>query len=168
MMKTSSVLVLLLSLSSCALADDIDSSVCIPENNSCAECYSLLVSQVTDRDENLFQLQDTFFPPEKASPLFVTVYYQYGNRSYDCDLESNNEEGMFDNGTKVWFWSSTLFYMLQPLHVFQFTSLLFSDLKSYSSEVCLILDPECYNATTEHMKLLTQRVSCIASYIAHA
>ena len=153
-MKTLSLLVVLLSLSSCTSADDKNDSLCMPESNSCAECYSLLVSQVTGRDENLLRLQNTFFSPEGAPPLFVTVYYQYGDRSYNCSCSIAE-----DNSTEVWFWSSTLFYMFQPLHVFQYTSLLFSDLKSYSSEVCLMLDLECTSASTEHMKLLTQRVS---------
>ena len=156
-MKELYSLVVLLALFSSLLADD---KVCIPENKSCAACYSALVSQVTDQDENLFNLQNTFFPPEKASPLFVTVYYQYGNRSYNC---SNNAK---DNSTQVWFWSNTLFYMFQPIHVFQYTSILFSDLKKfYSSGVCLMLDPECANASTKHMRLLTQRVSCIAQQL---
>lgn len=151
-MKKLYLLVVLLSLSSCLHADD---SACIPESESCAECYSVLVSQVIDRDENLLNLEKIFFPPEKASPLFVTVYYQYGDRSYICDTKIAEE----DNSTEVWFWSKTLFYMFQPIHVFQYTSLLFSDLKSYSSDVCLILDHECRGAKQDHMQLLTQRVS---------
>ena len=133
--------------------------MCMPESKSCAECYSALVSQVINRDENLFDLQNAFFPPQNASPLFVTVYYQYGNRSYHCDLKSKGKGEVPESSTEVWFWSRTLFYMFQPIHVFQYTSLLFSDLKYYSSEICLVLDPECYNADREHMRLLTQRVS---------
>ena len=149
---------LLLSLSSCSLADDVNDRKCMEGKKSCVDCYSLLVSQVTDRDENLFRLQNTFFPPEKAPPLFVTVYYRYGNRSYDCDPNIDAKH----NTTQVWFWSTTLFYMFQPIHVFQYTSLLFSDFAhSYSATVCLILDPECHGANKTHMKLLTQRVSFI-------
>ena len=145
-------LMVLLALFSFSLAENI---TCLPERETCAECYSALVLQVTGRDENMFHLQKAFFPPDTASPLFVTVYYQYGDRSYNCSNSTAE-----DDSTQVWFWSSTLFHMFQPIHVFQFTSLLFSDWEDHSSEVCVMLDPECIDAEREHMRLLTQRVSC--------
>ena len=130
---------------------------CEAGKDSCSDCYFKLVSEITKHDMNMFNLQNGFFPPEKSSPVFITVYYRYGNHSDDCnvaDTDSNITE-------KVWFWSNTIFYMLQPVHVLQYTSLFFADTATfYTSEICLMLDPDCYDAGDEHMKLLTQRVSC--------
>ncbi len=114
------------------------------EENDCSKCYSLLVANVTDDDRNQFNLQYAFFPPNYTSPVFVTVYYRYDN----------------DPGSEqVWFWSTSTFYLFHPLHVFQFTSLFFSDVELDTAELYLTLHPDCQNATEDSMKLLTQRVS---------
>jgi hypothetical protein len=63
----------------------------------------------------------------------------------------------FTNNT--WFWSKSMFYLFQPLHVFQFTSLFFSDTELQWETLNLTLPTECANADDSHMKLLTQRVS---------
>lgn len=131
---------------------------CTPGKDSCKDCYSKLIYQITDHDENMFNLQKSFFPPDKFTPVFITVYYHYGNHSEVCSISAAEN----NTAAKVWFWSSSIFYLIQPLHVLQFTSLFFSDTaKFYTSEVCFILDPDCYNASVEHMRLLTQRVSCM-------
>ena len=139
-----------------------DSVNCSAGKESCSKCYSTLVEQVTKRDQNLFNLQNRFFPPEKASPLFLTVYYHFDTDTDVCD--TNDTSGSLyktkDNNTVVWFWSTTSFYLFQPIHVLQYTSLFFSDSESYASEVCLVLHPDCRDASKKHMRLLTQRVSC--------
>ena len=155
------LLTVLLLPSPCALQAEEDIK-CAPGNETCSECYSMLVSQVTKNDRNVFNLQNGFFPPEASSPLFLTVYYHFGNHSDVCNTTEIRESLQGDTKndvTKVWFWSTTTFYLFQPLHVFQFTSLYFSDFKPYASEVCIVLDPECYDANDAHIRLLTQRVS---------
>ena len=111
--------------------------------SDCSTCFLLLVSEAIEGNENQFNIQNTFFPPEKSSPSFVTVHYRFS--------DSNN--------TQVWFWSAAFFYMLHPLHVFQFTSLFFSDINLHSSEVFLTLPLNCSEARNDYFRLLTQRVS---------
>ena len=154
-------LVVVLALLSCVRStDDTDGVTCVPGRDSCKDCYSKLVSQVTGRDENVFNLQSSFFPPEKASPLFLTVFYRFLNDSTVCDTYNSEElSDIEDDSITIWFWSTTSFYLLQPIHVFQYTSLFFSDRDSYASEVCLVLDPDFFGASKKHLRLLTQRVS---------
>lgn len=146
----------------CELYAD-DSIACPPGKDTCRDCYSKLVDQITGRDENLFSLQSQFFPPETTSPFFLTVYYYFGDDPSTCEaLVAGNETAVDDDDYTVWFWSTTSFYLIQPIHVFQYTSLFFSDTTSYASEVCLVLDPECSDAEDRYMKLLTQRVSALS------
>ncbi len=126
---------------------------CSPgEEDDCSKCYSLLVENITDDDKNIFNLTFSFFPPNTSSPAFVTVIYHYKD-------DFGNEIDI--NDTQIWFWSTSTFNLLHPLHVFQFTSLFFSDLGSESSEVHLTLHQNCRNTSEDHMMLLTQRVSFI-------
>ena len=111
--------------------------------NNCSTCYKELVSKVLEDDENLLQVQQTFFPPLSSSPSFVTVHYNFS-----------------DGKPEIWFWSQSYFYLLHPLHVFQFTSLLFSDYNLHSSELNLTLPSNCSGSRNEeYFMLLTQRVS---------
>ena len=119
-------------------------------NDTCAGCYHLLVYNLLTSDTNQYNMQRAFFPPRTASPVVVTVTYQFRN---------NMTEG---NNTKVWFWTASAFYHFQPLQILQYTSLFFSDLKSRTQEVELTLDSECAGANDDYMRLLTQRVSTIS------
>ena len=118
------------------------------EANDCSKCYTLLVSQIIYQDKNLFNVTSAFFPPDDESPVFVTVYYHYKNDFVETS-----------NASQIWFWTTSTFYLFQPLHVFQFTSLFFSDTSLQSSSLHLTLPSNCSNASEEHMMLLTQRVS---------
>ena len=111
--------------------------------SDCSTCYLLLVSEAIKGNENHYNIQKTFFPPNKSSPSFVTVRYLFSG----------------SNGTNVWFWSAAFFYIFHPLHVFQFTSLFFSDINLHSSEVNLTLPLNCSEASNDYFRLLTQRVS---------
>ena len=155
------VLFLLLSL----FALHVDGGIeCSAGKDSCQDCYAKLVSQITDRDENQFNLQKAFFPPDKSSPVFVTVHYRFVD---SCNSFGTDDDAMqMSNDTKVWFWSETIFYLMQPIHVLQFTSLLFSNTDTSSSEVCFELDPECYGVSDDFLRLLTQRVSCNALHLS--
>ena len=130
-----------------ALCDN-DTVMCEPgEEEDCSKCYKVLASSVVYSDRNMFQIQNTFFPPEEESPVFVTVTYEYKDE-YDNTLQC-----------EIWFWSTSTFYIFQPLNTFQFTSLFFSDTQLLTSNLTLTLPLDCYNASEEHKTLLTQRVS---------
>ena len=122
--------------------------MCEAEFKSCSQCYAALVKHVLTNDTNQFNIQNTFFPPDKASPAFVTIFYDY----YKDDETSPNT-------TEIWYWSTSTFYIYHPLTVFQFTSLLFSDIGKQISELTLKLDLACMDASLEFKRLLTQRVS---------
>ncbi len=122
---------------------------CLP-NDTCSQCYSALVEQITKNDNNMFQLQWTFFPPNSAPPVFVIVTYKFTDKN-----------GEFVNSTS-WYWSTSTFYLYHPIHVFQFTSLLFSDISQDIATVTLYLNEDCMDASMNYMRLLTQRVSSVA------
>ena len=123
------------------------SELCTPEEIANCSCFAYLVEQVRENDKNLFEVQNVFLPPNATPPVFVVVTYRF--------QDAQGEE----NATEVWFWSTSVFYIWQPLHVFQFTSLFFSDTKLQYSEAHLTLPLVCVNANNSHKKLLTQRVS---------
>ncbi len=127
-------------------AQETLSDNCLPDE-TCSQCYSTLVEQITKNDSNMFQVQKTFFPPDRAPPVFVIVTYNY-----------INEYGGIVNST-LWYWSTSTFYLYHPIHVFQFTSLLFSDISQERAKVTLKLPWDCINATSDYTQLLTQRVS---------
>ena len=130
---------------------DNETVLCEPgEENDCSKCYTFLAEQVTKHDRNLFEIQDVFFPPNGPPPVFVTVIYTFKD---EVDF------GDGKNITEIWFWSTSTFYLFQPLHVFQFTSLFFSDTQLQWSEANLTLPLNCENASEAHKQLLTQRVS---------
>ena len=139
-------LVVVLSMTLLQLHAVNDTIQCEPgEEDDCSQCYALLVSQITQHDANLFNLTSAFFPAEEESPAFITVYYHYSD---------------MPDAIKVWFWSTSTFYLFQPIHVFQFTSLFFSDTSLQVSELNLTLRADCIDASDDKMMLLTQRVSC--------
>ena len=142
------LLLLLLLVSATVLADN--STVrCEPEEQDCSKCYELLAFQVTRHDKNQYNIQRIFFPPNKSSPVFLTVFYHFN--------KSTIQE---DNVTEVWFWTTSTFYIFQPLHVFQFTSLFFSNVAvDHYSTLHLYLPSGCQNASSDFKQLLTQRVS---------
>lgn len=123
---------------------EFDNDTC--EVNNCTECYDLLVYNVLKLDINRYNMQRIFFPPGKANPLYVIVYYRYTGE----ENEMNNES--------IWFWTEYTFYNYQPIPVLQFTSLFFTDPNFRVSELDITLDGECRNASIEYMQLLTQRV----------
>ena len=133
----------LLPVVSCA---ENSTELCAPEDIQDCKCFSYLAEQIRQNDKNLFEIRRIFYPPNGASPVFVVVVYHFG------DITNNVN-------TEVWFWTISTFYIWQPLHVFQFTSLFFSDTNSRSSRADLVLPFECNGIGNKYMQLLTQRVS---------
>ena len=128
----------------CQKLDDV-----ICEVNDCSECYNYLVYDMLKNGTNQYNLQRVFYPPDDATPVSVIVYYDYGN-----------ETGYYINSTKrkVWFWTSSSFYHIQPVGVLQFLSLFFTDPSLRVSYLNITLDSECESASDDYMQLLTQRV----------
>ena len=159
-------LLLIVLLPATVFADN-STVMCEPGEETCSECYELLAFQVTRHDKNLYNVQRIFFPPNKPPPDFVIIFYHF-NKSEDDNIimpeayyvnESTPQE---DNVTEVWFWTTSTFYIFQPLHVFQFTSLFFSIVAvDHHSTLHLILPSDCQNAPGEFKQLLAQRVRAI-------
>ena len=125
---------------------DVNSSeLCTQEEIEECNCFSYLAEQIRLNDKNLFEIKSIFYPPNDASPVFVVVTYQFGN-------DTTHDQ--------VWFWTTSTFYIWQPLTVFQFTSLFFSDYTtSRHSKAHLTLPSKCNKTKESFMQLLTHRVS---------
>ena len=121
---------------------------CKAEGESCHQCYQTLESYLLNTSDNKYQLRRVFYPLEVADPVFVTVTYQY----------------IGTNTTKLWFWSEGIFYFLQPIEVFQFTSLFFGNPSWRSSTLNITLPSECETASNEFMTELTQMVRNMKLY----
>ena len=119
-----------------------DCKVAGREGESCHQCYQTLESFLLNTSDNKYQLRRVFYPLEVAAPVFVTVTYHY--------IDTNT--------TELWFWSTGIFYFLQPMEVFQFTSLFFGNPSWRSSKLNITLPLECVNASNEFMTELTQLV----------
>jgi len=83
-------------------------------------------------------------PPDRISPAFVKVIYQYDNLSIT---------------NQTWYWSIGSFYFYQPLRLLQDTSLFFGNPTWQVGSVTITLPTQCRNAPEEFMEQLTQKVS---------
>ena len=116
---------------------------CRDQSQSCDECYDTLADSLVNMCNNKYNLRRVFYPLQIASPVFVTVTYQYNDSSVP---------------NQTWYWGAGVFYFLQPLEVFQFTSLFFGNPAWRSGELTLTLPAECANAPEEFMTELTEQV----------
>lgn len=129
---------------------------CVPGKTSCSECYFTLKQSLLKRDDNVFSLSDTFYPPSSNPPEFVKITYTFEN--------SQNES--------IWYWTDKSSYLYLPINTFQFLSLFFGKPETFfTGNVELTLDFECKVANEdsehkEHFKLLTQRVSPVISLVS--
>ena len=117
---------------------------CKDEGQTCDQCYQTLASYLVNTSDNKYELRRVFYPLERASPIFVTVTYQY--------------IGTNTTNTSIWYWSDGVFYFFQPPRVFQFTSLLFGGPYFRISSLNITLPAECASAPEEFMTELTQLV----------
>ena len=122
---------------------------CDTEGQGCDKCYQTLANYLVNTSDNKYQLRSVFYPLATAAPVFVTVTYQY------IDTNTTN----INNTSIPWYWSAGFFYFLQPLEVFQYTSLYFGDLSSRSGNLTITLPAECASAPEEFMTELTEMVS---------
>ena len=119
---------------------------CLDQSQSCDECYDTLANKLVNMHNNKYNLRRVFYPLERESPVFVTVTYQYNDSSVP---------------NQTWYWSAGVFYYLQPLEVFQFTSLFFGNPDWRSSDLTLTLPAECANASKGFMTELSEQVRTV-------
>ncbi len=126
------------------------------ETDDC-RCYSNLVSTAISDDRNHYNMQKSFFPPNKANPVVVEITYNFSLNASPDDPHVNK--------TETWLWTESTFYLLQPIESLQFTSLLFTDSQLRKVYLTLYLPPSCYKEDDverdERMQLFTQRVRFI-------
>ena len=116
---------------------------CLYFSQSCDKCYDTLARSLVNMHNNKYKLRRMFYPLERSAPVFVTVTYQYNDSSVS---------------NKTWYWSAGVFYFIQPLEVFQFTSLFFGNPAWRSGNLNLTLPAECANASEDFMIELTEQV----------
>lgn len=121
-------------------------------NESCSGNFYLLEQSVLQSTENRFRLLRAFYPLTEANPVLVKVEYSF--------------EGL-DNHTLTWFWTESHYYLIQPLEIFQCTSLLFSNLPYRQGNISLLLDADCLAAPPLYFQLLTARVSSCRPCMYH-
>lgn len=109
----------------------------------CSTDFYILEKELLSRSTNRFNLTKTFFPPHDPHPVVVKVTYVF---------EGSGE-------TDVWFWSESMFYLIQPLEIFQYTSLFFSNLQFREKDVTITLGANCSDTGQDFLMILTQRVS---------
>ena len=116
---------------------------CDDLSQSCDECYNTLAKSLVNTCNNKYYLRRVFYPLQRASPVFVTMTYQYNDSSVP---------------NQMWYWGAGVFYFLQPLEVFQFTSLFFGNPAWRSDNLTLTLPAECASAPEGFMTELTEQV----------
>ena len=105
-------------------------------SSSTTSCNDLtsLVEALYSTDDNLFRLAQVFYPLRQPPAIYVTVTYRFQNES---------ETGKLDCSIN-YIWASSSFLLVQPPHVFQWTSLLFyHQSASEHSNITLILPAAC-------------------------
>ena len=134
---------LLLVLLSLHLAASVDGQVDFA-NESCSSDFHLMEQSLLKSTENRFRLLRAFYPLTEANPVLVRVEYSF--------------DGL-DNHSLIWFWTESHFYLIQPLEIFQFTSLMFSNMPYRQGNISLLLNAGCISAPLQYFQLLTARVS---------
>lgn len=118
----------------------------VEHNDSCVTNFFAMEQSLLQSTENRFNLQNAFHPLQTASPVIVRVNYTFGDDLGDFQL---------------WYWSEAEFYLIQPLEVFQFTSLLFSNMAFRREELLIELNDDCSAASEKFFRTLTTRVSTL-------
>lgn len=116
------------------------------QESNCTNDFYVLEKELLSRSRNRYNLTKAFFPSRDANPVVIRVTYIFEGPN------STNE---------TWFWTESLFYVIQPLEIFQFTSLFFSDLPYRKQEVTVTLGADCIDTEKEYLMILTQRVSSL-------
>ena len=119
---------------------------------SCSLDFYELEGSLLRSAENRFSLLKAFYSPRQPRPVVVKITYSF-SAGEEEELTSPG------NASRVWYWSESGFYLIQPLEVFQCTSLLFSNLVYMQRELDLQLPANCSSVSEEFLEMLTSRVS---------
>lgn len=117
---------------------------------ACSTDFFTLEQSLLLSSDNRFNILKAFYPPREAYPVMVRVNYTFND-----DLLK----------PKIWMWSQSEFYLIQPLEVFLFSSLLFSNFPYRLRELSVQLHAECSNVDDRYLELLTGRVSTTSYFI---
>lgn len=115
----------------------------------CNQSFAKLELNLLSNSLNRFNLLRTFYPARDSHPVFVHVNYTYIDAANSTTVPDTHE---------LWYWTMSAFYLIQPLEVFQFTSLLFANRPSREGHLVVQLDRECLGADPLFLEMLTQRV----------
>ena len=113
------------------------------DNPTCSTNFFLMERSLLENTNNRFNLLKAFYPPREARPVVLKVNFTF------TDTQKS----------KIWYWSESEFYFIQPLEIFQFTSLFFANGAYRQSDLVIELDTNCSDAADEFFKILTTRVS---------
>lgn len=137
-------------------------SVCASEESSCARSFHLLERSLLQCADNRYNLLRAFYPPRASHPVVVEINYTFSNSSNNTNNISNTDS----NDTRIWFWTESTFYLVQPLEVFQFSSLFFSNTPNRRTSASLQLPTDCSIAGDDFFQLLTKKVCIYKVYSA--
>ena len=152
-------------------------------DDKCVSTFSSFRREFFTINDNLEKLQDTFYPINKANPVYILIQYHYGgNSSYCPDAFKEfyhetvarhynwGQKSVKSNDKKYlcfWIWTDTVAYLLFPPSFMDTYSLLtesFFSLASKEAKVNLQLPKPC-NGTDfkkdfhRYLYMLTARVS---------
>ena len=94
------------------------------EANDCTT-FSGLMELILTTDDNLYHLNDMFYPPRDVPPTFVDVTYHFKERSNISNVLADTMS--YCNVTYIW--AEGGFLLIQPPSIFQLTSLLFNQVE---------------------------------------
>ena len=122
-LSISSLLIVLLAFSECSVAS---------ENVTCNSLRTLAQALI-DNDQNLLNLTQVFYPTRHPPAKFLKVTYLFED---EMGLEC-------DNCSVTYLWASGGFLLIQPISIFQFTSLLFNHKVGAKDSLVLTLPSPC-------------------------
>jgi len=150
----------------------------------CVENYTSLREQFLDNINNLEMLQNTFYPINRADPVYVMINYYHNaakNKSSKCpdvstEFYRDTVARHYNFGHRsstfneqylcFWIWTDSVAYLLFPPSFLNTYSLLTESYFSFLSREAMLqleLPKPCDNFTNfqENVYTLTARVSCI-------
>lgn len=118
---------------------------------NCSSNYTVLENALLGTNDNLFQMSTTYFNPEYINPVYVDVFYHFGNTDTPARYK----------------WSASSLYLIVPPSALQYLSLFFSYFEKGSmTKLNLQLPVDCIelkNVTVSTKRnllfVLTSRVS---------
>ena len=118
-------------------------------NSSFEDCptrLSVLETALYQTGNNLLELNEIFYPPNKQTSRFIRVEYSF-----------QNEAGEMDNCNISYIWAIGGFLLIQPPTIFQFTSLFFNYPNNDLETLGLYLPYQCrplINTSSSNCKCL--------------